>query len=58
MVLVLLGRMTEWGRQFWRITSGYFTGRQSATVWAVVGFMLVRLLTDMYVVSSCGGESA
>ena len=23
-VLVLVGRMTEWGRQFWRITGDYF----------------------------------
>ena len=27
-VLVLLRLLTQWGRQFWRITGGYFTGRQ------------------------------
>ena len=36
-VLFLVGRMTEWGRQFWRITGDYFRGRQSAPVWAVAG---------------------
>src|SRR4051794_27978834 len=28
-VLVLLGRLTEWGRQFWRINGPYFTARES-----------------------------
>ena len=46
-VLVLLSRMTEWGRQFWRITSGYFTGRQSASVWAVVGFLLLSTIVSV-----------
>jgi vitamin B12/bleomycin/antimicrobial peptide transport system ATP-binding/permease protein len=40
-VLVLIGRTTEWGRQFWRITGDYFKGRQSAPVWAVVGLLLL-----------------
>lgn len=46
-VLVLIGRLTEWGRQFWRITSGYFTGRQSAPVWAVVGFLLLSTIISV-----------
>ena len=46
-VLVLIGRLTEWGRQFWRITSGYFTGRQSAPVWAVVGFLLLSTIVSV-----------
>ena len=29
-VLVLLARFTTWGRQFWRVTGAYFTGRRSA----------------------------
>lgn len=29
LVLVLLARYTEWGRQFWQITGDYFTGRES-----------------------------
>jgi putative ATP-binding cassette transporter len=30
--LVLLGRFTTWGRQFWRVTGGYFKGRESIPV--------------------------
>ena len=29
-VLVLLGRFTEWGRQFWRINGPYFTAPRVA----------------------------
>ncbi len=39
-VLVLLARYTTWGRQFWRITGGYFRGRASLTVWAWLGVLL------------------
>jgi putative ATP-binding cassette transporter len=31
-VLVLLARLTTWGRQFWRVTGGYFRGRESVIV--------------------------
>ena len=40
-VLVLIGRMTEWGHQFWRITGNYFTGRQSLVVWAPLAALLL-----------------
>jgi len=40
-VLVGIGRMTEWGRQFWRITGDYFTGRDSLVVWALLAVLLV-----------------
>ena len=43
-VLFLIGRTTEWGRQFWRITGAYFKGRQSAPVWAVVGLLLLSAI--------------
>lgn len=46
-VLVLVARMTEWGRQFWRITSGYFTGGHSAPVWAGVGFLLLSTIVSV-----------
>jgi hypothetical protein len=32
-VLVLLGRLTQWGRQFWTITGKYFVSRASLPVW-------------------------
>jgi putative ATP-binding cassette transporter len=40
-VLVAIGRMTEWGRQFWRVTGDYFTGRDSLPVWALLAVLLV-----------------
>jgi len=43
-VLVVIGRTTEWGRQFWRITGNYFKGRQSTPVWAVVGLLLLSAI--------------
>lgn len=40
-VLLATGRWTEWGRQFWRVTGAYFTGRQSIPVWAALAALLV-----------------
>ncbi len=40
LALVLLARYTTWGRQFWRITGGYFRGRSSVAVWAWLGVLL------------------
>ena len=41
LALVVIARTTEWGRQFWRVTGGYFTGRQSMVVWTVLALLLV-----------------
>jgi vitamin B12/bleomycin/antimicrobial peptide transport system ATP-binding/permease protein len=41
LVLVAIGRLTEWGRQFWRVTGDYFTGRDSLPVWALLAVLLV-----------------
>ncbi|WP_019972839.1 ABC transporter ATP-binding protein/permease [Mycobacterium sp. 141] len=43
-VLVLLGRFTTWGRQWWRITGAYFTGRPSVTVWVWLAVLLVSVV--------------
>ncbi len=43
-VLVLLARYTTWGRQFWRITGGYFRGRDSVVVWVWLGVLLFSTL--------------
>lgn len=43
-VLLLIGRFTEWGRQFWRITGGYFVGRASVPVWLVSAALLVSVV--------------
>lgn len=46
-ILVLLGRFTEWGRQFWRVTAGYFTGRHSAVVWALFALLLLSVVASV-----------
>ncbi|MCW2552516.1 MAG: transporter permease [Mycobacterium sp.] len=43
-VLVMLARFTSWGRQYWRITGPYFTGRQSIPVWLLVGVLLASVM--------------
>ncbi|HYO04364.1 MAG TPA: ABC transporter ATP-binding protein/permease [Mycobacterium sp.] len=43
-VLALLARFTTWGRQYWRITGPYFTGRQSISVWLLVGVLLLSVM--------------
>lgn len=43
-VLVLFRYLTPWGRQFWRITSGYFTGPKSIKVWLMVGVLLLSVV--------------
>lgn len=45
--LVLLARFTQWGRQFWRVTGGYFTGRDSVLVWAWLGVLLFLVLISV-----------
>jgi len=40
-ILLLIGRYTTWGRQWWRITGDYFKGRDSLPVWIIVFFMLL-----------------
>ena len=44
-VLVVLRFTTRWGRQYWRITSGYFTGLRSVRVWLVIGVLLLLVVT-------------
>ena len=46
-VMALLARFTTWGRQFWRITGDYFTGRQSIPVWALLGVLLASAMIDV-----------
>ncbi|WP_167101374.1 ABC transporter ATP-binding protein/permease [Mycobacterium sp. DL592] len=44
LVLVLLARYTVWGRQFWRVTGGYFRGRASWVVWVWLGVLLLSTM--------------
>jgi putative ATP-binding cassette transporter len=46
-VLFLLGRFTTWGRQFWRVTGAYFTGRSSLKVWLWLGAILLSVITGV-----------
>jgi putative ATP-binding cassette transporter len=46
-VLVMVGRMTEWGRQFWRITGDYFKGRQSLRVWVMAALLLLSTIVSV-----------
>lgn len=44
-VLVMLRFTTEWAREYWRITGGYFTGPRSVRVWLMLGVLLLSVVT-------------
>ncbi|HYJ56972.1 MAG TPA: ABC transporter ATP-binding protein/permease, partial [Mycobacterium sp.] len=46
-VLILIGRFTVWGRQFWRITRGYFVGRDSVIVWVWLAGLLLSVMVGV-----------
>lgn len=46
-VLTFLIRKTVWGRQFWRITGGYFSGRSSVFVWAWLAVLLLATMISV-----------
>jgi vitamin B12/bleomycin/antimicrobial peptide transport system ATP-binding/permease protein len=46
-VLVVIGRTTEWGRQFWRVTGDYFKGRQSVPVWVMLAVLLLSTIVSV-----------
>ncbi|MGU3501463.1 ABC transporter ATP-binding protein/permease [Mycobacterium sp. C31M] len=46
-VLVLLAKFTTWGRQFWRVTGSYFTGRESLKVWLWLGAILLSVIAGV-----------
>ncbi len=43
-VLMLVRYLTVWGRQYWRITGDYFTGRHAVRVWLWLGVLLLLVL--------------
>lgn len=47
---VLLARYTTWGRQFWRVTGSYFTGRDSVPVWGLLAVLLLLVMIDVRIV--------
>jgi vitamin B12/bleomycin/antimicrobial peptide transport system ATP-binding/permease protein len=46
-VLVVLRLVTPWGRQFWRITGGYFAVRNGARVWLMLGILLLSVVVGV-----------
>ncbi|MUL85437.1 MULTISPECIES: ABC transporter ATP-binding protein/permease [unclassified Mycolicibacterium] len=46
-VLVTVGRLTTWGRQFWRITGAYFTGPGCGKVWLWLGTILLSVIVGV-----------
>jgi vitamin B12/bleomycin/antimicrobial peptide transport system ATP-binding/permease protein len=38
---------TTWGRQFWRITRGYFVGLSSIKVWLMLGVLLLSVILSV-----------
>jgi vitamin B12/bleomycin/antimicrobial peptide transport system ATP-binding/permease protein len=46
-VLVVLRYTTVWGRQYWRITRGYFVGPQSVGVWLMLGVLLLSIVVSV-----------
>jgi vitamin B12/bleomycin/antimicrobial peptide transport system ATP-binding/permease protein len=46
-ILVLIGRFTKWGKQFWRITGAYFTGPSSVKVWLWLAALLLSVIAGV-----------
>jgi vitamin B12/bleomycin/antimicrobial peptide transport system ATP-binding/permease protein len=46
-VLVVLRFTTQWARQYWRITGGYFIERRSVRVWLMLGVLLLLVVTSV-----------
>jgi vitamin B12/bleomycin/antimicrobial peptide transport system ATP-binding/permease protein len=46
-VMVLIRYLTVWGRQYWRITGAYFTGRRSVPVWLMFGVLLLSVIVSV-----------
>jgi vitamin B12/bleomycin/antimicrobial peptide transport system ATP-binding/permease protein len=47
LILVLIGRLTQWGMQFWRITGAYFVGPESVKVWIWLSVLLLSVVTGV-----------
>jgi putative ATP-binding cassette transporter len=46
-ILALIFRFTTWGRQFWRITGAYFTGRASVKIYVWLAAMLFLVIISV-----------
>jgi putative ATP-binding cassette transporter len=43
-IVALIMRFTNWGRQFWRISGDYFRGRESLPVWGLLAVLLLSVI--------------
>lgn len=46
-VAFLLVRLTQWGRQFWRISSGFFTGSEARVTWTYLAVLLLSVVAGV-----------
>lgn len=46
-VLLVLRFTTQWARQYWQITGGYFSGRRSVGVWLMLSVLLLLVVTTV-----------
>lgn len=46
-IAFLLSRITAWGRQFWRISKGFFTGRQGRVTWIYLAALLLSVVAGV-----------
>ncbi|MET0897469.1 MAG: SbmA/BacA-like family transporter, partial [Mycobacterium sp.] len=46
-IVAVLMRFTTWGQQFWRVSGGYFKGRQSLPVWGLMGVLLLSVVASV-----------
>ena len=46
-ILVLIGRFTTWGKQFWRVTGDYFKGPDSVKVWLWLAVLLLSVIAGV-----------
>ncbi|CRZ14105.1 ABC transporter ATP-binding protein/permease [Mycolicibacterium neworleansense] len=46
-VLTVVGLVTQWGRQFWRITGAYFVGPGCGKVWLWLGTILLSVIVGV-----------
>ena len=47
LVAVLVIRYSTFGRRFWRITGGYFTGTASVVVWGTLSVLLLSVIVEV-----------
>lgn len=47
LALAMIARFTTWGSQFWRVTGGYFRGRDSIRVWAMLAVLLLSVMLSV-----------